>query len=183
MNLKHIIALLILVRVTAAHAAEPTELTNARARYNAAMAASAKPIIDKYIRELQQLKSRAISLQKLEDAVALDRELKSLGVTTTAQTSELPRTSGLQPLIGMLPGTNWSAKTPKQRWRKVEFTSDFKLVLIDASGPVGGKRDYEISKDGNTVQFKFQFGASPGMLVFSKSHREFEFMGDTFKQD
>lgn len=180
MNLKHSIALLILV--TATHATEPSELTEARARYNAAMAASAKPILDKYIRELQQLKSRALSLQKLEDTIALDRELKSLGVTTTALTSELPKTSGLQPLAAMLPGTKWSVKEPKQRWRTIEFTSDSKLVLIDSNGPVGGKRDYEISKDGNTVEFKFQFGDSSGLMVFSKSHRDFEFLGDKFKQ-
>lgn len=53
MNLKHIIALLVLIHLPATHAAEPLELTQARARYNAAMAASAKPILDKYIRELQ----------------------------------------------------------------------------------------------------------------------------------
>lgn len=179
MKLKLSITLLILAATT--YAAEPPELIEARARYNAALAAVEKPVLDKYIRELEQLKSRALSLKKLEDAVALDRELKSLGVTTTTLTSEQPKTSGLQPLSAMLPGTKWSVKEPKQRWRSVEFTSDSKLVLIDSNGPVGGKRDYTISPDGTTVEFKFQFGDSSGLMVFSKSHRDFEFLGDKFK--
>lgn len=183
MNLKHSAVLLILVLVTSTNAAEPSELTDARARYKAELAAADKPVLDRYIRDLQQLKNRALALKKLDDAVALDNELKSLGITTTALASDLPKTSGAQPLTGMLPGTKWSVKDPKQRWRTIEFTSDSKLVLIDANGPVGGKRDYEISKDGTTVEFKFQFGDSSGLMVFSKNHRDFEFLGDTFKQE
>lgn len=180
MNSKHFIMFLILLAT--ANAAEPPEITQARARYNAALAAAAKPVHDKYIQELQQLKSRAFALKRLDLAVAVDNELKALGVANNAIRSDLPQTSGLQPLAQMLPGTQWSASRPKGRWLRVEFTSESKLILVDKTGPVGGSRSYEISEDGNSLQFKFVFG-DVGNLVFSKNHREFELLGDTFKQD
>ena len=56
----------------------PPELVAARARYDAAVAAAMKPVRDKYIAEIQQIKSRALFDKNAKLAVAIDEELKSM---------------------------------------------------------------------------------------------------------
>jgi hypothetical protein len=57
----------------------PQELAAARARHQAAVATATKPLYDRYVQELQQMKSRAMLNKNLELAVAVDAELKTLG--------------------------------------------------------------------------------------------------------
>ena len=63
----------------ASAADEPShELKAARSRYEASVAAATKPVRDRYILELQQLKSRAISMKNLNSALVIDQEIKSV---------------------------------------------------------------------------------------------------------
>ncbi len=69
----------------------PPELAAARTRYETAIAAANKPIQTRYIQDLQQLKSRAISMKNLDLAVALDAEIKAMaGAPTEASPSQTP---------------------------------------------------------------------------------------------
>ena len=55
----------------------PPEVIAAKNRHQIAVAAATKPLRDRYVQELQQLKSRAMSMKNLELAVAIDAEIKA----------------------------------------------------------------------------------------------------------
>jgi hypothetical protein len=78
--MKHILMLLAfvspLLQLWAADTAR--ELTEARKRYDAALAAAAKPVREHYLQELLAMKSRALALKDLQLATAVDREINSL---------------------------------------------------------------------------------------------------------
>jgi hypothetical protein len=56
----------------------PPEIAEARKRYEAAVAVAVKPVRDHYLQDLQQMKSRAMALSKLDLALAIDAEIKTV---------------------------------------------------------------------------------------------------------
>jgi hypothetical protein len=78
--MKYLRALLVFISVsTLVRGADvPPEIAEARKRYEAAMAVALAPVRDRYVQELQQLKSRAMSLKNLDLAIALDNEIKNV---------------------------------------------------------------------------------------------------------
>ena len=112
------------------------ELTDARKRYDAGLAAATKPIRDRYIQELQQLKSRALSLKKLDVALAIDAEIKAVA----------PKDSAAETLCANI----WTLRRDK-----LEFQRDGKLIQRGA-GWVG--KDWKLSDDGTQVTIKFTNG-------------------------
>jgi len=74
-HIKTTIIALIAAASTALSADIPPEVAAARARYEAALNAASKPVRDRYIQELEQLKARAMSLKNLGLAVAFDQEI------------------------------------------------------------------------------------------------------------
>lgn len=58
------------------------DLTEARKRYDDAVAAATKPARERYLQELLALKTRAMALKDLDLAAAVDKEIKSLGVAS-----------------------------------------------------------------------------------------------------
>jgi hypothetical protein len=77
-------ALLIICLFTSVASAAPPDLAAARARYDAAIASATNPIRERYIQDLQQLKSRAMTQKNLELAVAVDAELAEFAAPPTA---------------------------------------------------------------------------------------------------
>jgi hypothetical protein len=80
MNLRHVVlaAILFSTLVQAAETPVPSEVAAARSRYDKAAAAAIKPLRDRYVAELQQIKNRAMTARNLELAVATDNEIKSM---------------------------------------------------------------------------------------------------------
>ena len=81
--------LLLFVTVASAVDTPPPELVAAHTRYDTAVTTAIKPIRERYVLELQQLKSRAMSLKQLDLAVAIDEEIKTLGDTNSTGTATL----------------------------------------------------------------------------------------------
>ena len=175
--MKHIaITCAVLALLSAANAADaPPEILAARTRYEAALATASKPVRDKYVQELQQLKNRAMSMKNLELAVAIDQELKTMGAAAS------PTSSGpaAKPLVDFLAGTTWIAQKAT-KWKLIEFTSDGQLVRIPPQGKTQ-RSTYEAGKDADTVEFTWGDG-SKATLTFKRDRREFDFDGATFKQ-
>lgn len=83
--MKHAFVLMTLLFPVLLQAAEPSaEMTAARARYAAALEAAAKPVRDRFVNELQAMKARAMTAKNLELAVAIDEQLKTVGVAGAA---------------------------------------------------------------------------------------------------
>ncbi|MFO1485287.1 MAG: hypothetical protein U1F71_18140 [Verrucomicrobiaceae bacterium] len=55
--------------------AQNKELEAARERYDSALAVATKPVRDRYVQELEQMKNRALSLKDLKLAVEIDKEI------------------------------------------------------------------------------------------------------------
>lgn len=60
--------------------AEPQnkELAEARARYETALATAAQPVRDRYLKDLEQMKSRALGLKNLPLALEIEQEIKRI---------------------------------------------------------------------------------------------------------
>jgi len=79
-----LLAALLAARVFPAHGQEadnstPAELLDARARYEAAVADAVKPIRERYIEELEQLRATAFATKNADLAFAVGNEIASLG--------------------------------------------------------------------------------------------------------
>ena len=155
----------------------PTELVAARTRYDAALALTTKPVREKYIQELQQLKNRALTMKNLELAVAIDQEIKTVSVASLSSTKTA--VAG-RPLSELLPGTTWRPEREVNKWKSISFTTDGQIARTDRRDNTQ-RTSYEITKDGDNVQFKWSAG-SIGILHFTRGNRQFEFDGSIFKQ-
>jgi len=58
-------------------AAVPAQIVEARTQYESALDAAAKPVKERYVRELEQIKSRAMALKNLELAKEADDQIKN----------------------------------------------------------------------------------------------------------
>jgi hypothetical protein len=64
---------------TAAFAADmPPAVAAAKKKYDASVEAATKPLRDRYLQELRQMKSRALALKNLDEAIAIDAEIKRI---------------------------------------------------------------------------------------------------------
>lgn len=103
----------------------PAEIIAAKARYETALAAVGKPVRDRYLQELQQIKSRAMASKDLDLAIAVDAEIKTFVPVAAAAAPEAKAAKGT------LAGTRWEyPRTPpcpkESMW--VEFRPDGSVV-------------------------------------------------------
>lgn len=85
----------------------PAEIVSARARFQAALSAASLPVRTRYLAELEQIKSRALTAKNLPLAMAADEEIKALG----ASVSTPDGSSGLE---GKLVNTTWTWGVPNK---------------------------------------------------------------------
>ena len=96
-------------------ATEPERLTKLRSSYEAAIQRANSPIIKTYISELEKLKIESTKAGRLEDALAIDSEIKKLqGLSNPATEVTLPTTTPASSkkltkagLERFLQSTNW----------------------------------------------------------------------------
>jgi len=140
-------------------AAPPPELAAARAHYDTAVTAATNPLRERYVQELQQLKSRAMAQKNLELAVAVDAELSEFANT--------PKASALntaKDLTRFLEGTLWSWGTSASKaGSKLQFLKDGTCVIND------DPPSRWTAEDGNTVSLSI--GAK---LNFSSDYNRYE---------
>jgi len=133
--------------------APPPEVVWSRARYEAALAAAAKPVKDKYISELQQLKNRAMSLKNLELAVAIDQELKAIGAQpATDATAAADTIAGFE---HRLIGTKWT------------WNGTFPIEFEPNGKSTGKGLTWKTTKP-YTIEYSFP-DANHGTIVFERS--------------
>ncbi len=139
--------------VTIGNAADPLppELATIRGRYESALAAAAKPVRDKYIQELQQLKNRALTMKNLELAVAVDQEIK---VVAAAPDVSAPSAKSAAPdeFRKLLAGTKWKSPNGKST---LEFTEQ-DMLWTDGDKPA--RPIAYISDKGGVVRWKWSDG-------------------------
>lgn len=169
------IAPAIVLLITLSHAADAPhpDLEAARKRYEASVAAATKPVREKYISELEQLKNRAMAMKNLELAIAIDQELKALRAPGASAPVVPPKLSSLLPDSTWLPEENGYYKS-------VSFTKDGKIRREPKSGTEDPVR-YEIEQDGDTISFKREDGATL-RAHFSKNRRTFQMNNITYKR-
>jgi hypothetical protein len=167
-------ALLNLVLLTAfASAAEPEKLLKLRSSYESAVTKATAPIQRTYLQELEKLKVEFTKAGKLEDALAIDTEIKKLTEGQATQSGEasdakLPSTkSGLEKLLS---DTTWSVvrEQDQKPWGDVTFHSTGKFTGFNksdmewkASGKgkvLVGAYEFEFTKD--MSQFTVTWGAT-----------------------
>ncbi len=130
----------------------PPEIVAARKRYDAATALAMKPVRDRYLQELQQLKDRALSLKNLELATALDAEIKAVtpvGAITPSDTAA--------DWENRLIGTSWL-------WNKD------KTITFQANGSVTprfGAMKWKFTEPGN-MEYHFENG-DHGTITFERA--------------
>jgi hypothetical protein len=93
----------------------PAEIASARARFQAALSAASLPVRTKYLAELEQIKSRALSSKNLQLAAAAEEEIKALSASVST-----PDGSSIE---GRLVNTTWTWSLPN---KTVTFLPDGK---------------------------------------------------------
>ncbi len=73
------LSLIVALQMTLAAESPTSELTAARARYEAAVGIAVKPIRERYLEELKRMKEKALFDRKAELALAIDTEIKGMG--------------------------------------------------------------------------------------------------------
>ncbi len=164
-----------------ADSTDQPELAAARTRYEAGGSGVTKPLRDKYVQELHQLKSRAMTAKNLELALAVDRELKTLGVSTTGTaTSAYDQTYSRKRLTQLLPGTTWVAQQPGAAYPSFTFNSEKTFTRQPLRGGTMTS-PYQIARDGDTLSFTKSDGTT-STLKFSPDQSQFEMEGVTYRQ-
>jgi hypothetical protein len=145
--------LILLMAISPFHgllAEPPAEITAAKARYETALAAAGKPVRERYLQELQQIKNRAMASKNLELAVAVDAEIKLFVPVAAAAAPKAAEAKGT------LSGTRWEyprSGLPKEMcW--VEFRPDGLVVRgWAAEGEVWADHLWSMV-DESTVKFR-----------------------------
>lgn len=130
----------------------PPEIVAARKRYEAAAALAMKPLREKYLQELQQIKNRALSLKNLDLAVAVDNEMK-----TVEPAGPISRSDTVADWENRLIGTSWV-------WDKG------KTITFQENGSVTprfGMMQWKFTAPGS-MEFHFENG-DHGTVTFEKS--------------
>ena len=133
------------------HSAEPEKLLSLRSSYEAAISRATNPIRNTYLAELQKLKAELTRSAKLEDALAVDAEIKKLsGETATKQTQQTPTSPGKSPV-----GERWTRNTGMT----YDFVSDGTLLIKGKDVPIekAAKGAWKLLPDG---RFELDFGNS-----------------------
>jgi len=176
------IAIVATLSITLAYAADkPTspELAAARTHYEAALTAATKPVRDKYILELEQLKNRAMTTKNLALAVEIDLELKSVGGVATPHPVPTPASTKLGEL---LPNSFWVPERANAdtAYKSIEFSADGEIIFTPKNGTAEIRKEYHISDDGSYVIFPDRAG--DGTLRFARDRRTFDFTYAKFKK-
>jgi hypothetical protein len=109
-------------------ASEPEKLTKLRGSYESAMTKATAPIQKTYTTELEKLKLEFTKSGKLEDALAVDAEIKRLsGEAATKQTEQTPASRGMSPI-----GERWT----RQTGATYDFVSDGTLLTKGKDTPI-----------------------------------------------
>ena len=152
----------------------PPELAEARSRYDTAIIAATKPVRERYIQELQQLKTRAMANKNLDLAVAIDQELKTVGVSPVPAGSR-------RPLVDVVPGTRWIPERPNADPKEIAFANAEQITLIESDGRTK-KNIFTIERNGNTLTWKLSTGARSSPVEFSHDRSYLEFKGIKYKK-
>jgi len=165
--------------ITLAHTAENPhpELAAARTRYEKALADAMRPVREKYLAELQQLKNRAMMMKNLELANAIDQELKTIGAAGAAPHGAPMSTTKLS---AILPNSTWIPEKDSGYYKSISFTADKKIIRHPKSGSEPPLR-YEIEKDGDTLSFEREDGAKL-KIRFSTNRQTFQMNDITYRR-
>ncbi|MBK8040028.1 MAG: hypothetical protein IPK22_23285 [Verrucomicrobiaceae bacterium] len=130
-------------------AAEPEKLTKLRGSYESAMTKATAPIQKTYTTELEKLKLEFTKSGKLEDALAVDAEIKRLsGETATKQAEQTPSSRGISPI-----GERWTRQTGVT----YDFVPDGTLLTKGRDTPIekAAKGTWKLLPDG---RFELDYG-------------------------
>lgn len=166
-----------LIALTCAADSYHAELDAARTRYETALSAATKPVREKYAAELQQLKNRAMTMKNLELAVAIDQEIKTIGVAVPSSPGTSVATSKLS---AVLPNSTWTPENGAGFYTSISFTADGAMIRKPKSG-TASRDAYEMEKDGDTVSFKRADGVTV-RLRFSSNRRSFQMNSITYEK-
>ena len=163
--------------ITLAYAADnpPPELAAAQTRYEKALADASRPVREKYMAELQQLKNRAMTMKNLELANAIDQELKTIGAAGAASHG-----AATSKLSAILPNSTWIPEKDSGYYKSISFTADEKIIRHPKSGSEPPIR-YELEKDGDTLSFERADGTRL-KIRFSTNRRTFQLNDITYRR-
>jgi hypothetical protein len=165
-----IISAILVARMILAADSPSQEIVSARARYEAALAAAAKPVRGKYLTELQQIKDRALAQKNLKLALAADEEIKALNASVST-----PNGGSLEE---RLLNTTWSWNIPKftvtflpEGKANVDKNAIFTWAVAKSSKPVVEVRWFY---DGENRSAKFTFAQDLKSAKAVLNHGEVE---------
>ena len=138
-------AILVLIVAASCFGADiPPELATIKTRHEAAVAVATKPLRERYILELQQLKNRAMLSKNLDLANAVDTELK--GISTAIPDVTQNRAEKVR---AELAGSQWTVVPNKQ---PIVVTFEEHGVLQQNPGPNAGfPETWTVNEDGDLL--------------------------------
>ncbi|MDB6117761.1 MAG: hypothetical protein JWO08_1542 [Verrucomicrobiaceae bacterium] len=134
-------------------------LSAARDRYNAAIASATKPVLERYLQELEQLKNKALAQKDLPAAVAIDAEISDLVKTTPIREFKTAKD-----LASFLEDTVWTwGLSAASAESKIRFRKNG-TFSVNSDPPSTWEAE-------SSTSVRLGFG---GRLRFSSDHKRFE---------
>ena len=132
--------LALILFATSLLAAEPDKLTKLRGSYESAMTKATAPIQKTYTTELEKLKIEFTKAGKLEDALAIDGELKRIAELT----SQEPSAGTKSKLATWIVGTVWRPNETSSK--SITFTSQKHFEYLDSADGTKKEAKYTIER-------------------------------------